>query len=88
MSKHGITTQFAHKATSAHRGGYGTVFQFRFPNGCGASVFREHLTKDVRWELAVVKGNTVCYNTQITGDVVRYATTEEINKMISQIAKL
>lgn len=87
MSKRGITTQFAHKATSAHQGNGYIVLRFEFPNGYGASVIPETLTKENRHELAVLKDGELTYSTPITGDVIRYATPEEINKMISQIAK-
>ena len=88
MNKRGITTQFGHKATSAHQGNIYTVYRFEFPNGYGASVFREHLTKENRHELAVLKDGRLTYSTPITGDVIRYATPEEINSLITQISKL
>lgn len=88
MSKRGITTQFGHKATSAHEGNGYVVLRFEFPNGYGASVIPETLTKDNLHELAVLKDGSLTYFTPITGDVVRYATPAEINSLITQISKL
>lgn len=89
MSKHGITTPFTHKATTAQQGGHRkTVYWFKFPNGYTASVFREPMTKEERYELAVMRNGRVVTDTPITGDVVRYATIKEITQLIDRVAKL
>lgn len=88
MSKHGITTQFGHKATKAFQGNGYVVLKFDFPNGYSASVIPETLSRDNLHELAVLKDGALTYSTPITGDVVRFATVEEISQMITQISKL
>lgn len=88
MSKHGITTQFGHKATKAFQGNGYVVLQFEFPNGYSASVIPETLTRDNLHELAVLKDGALTYSTPITGDVIRFATVEEISQLITKISKL
>ena len=85
--KHGISTKFGHKATKVFSS-HNPIYWFEFPNGYTASVFRETLTKDDRYELAVIRGGRPVYDTPITGDVIRWATPEEIRNLISRVAKL
>lgn len=88
MSKHGITTQFGHKATKAFGGNGYNVLHFAFPNGYTASVIPETLSRDNLHELAVLKDGSFTYSTPITGDVIRFATVEEISQLITKISKL
>ena len=89
MSKHGITTQFGHKAIKAELNGYNqTLYRFEFPNGFGASVFSEPYTEDNLHELAVLKDGELTFTTTITDDVIRFATVEEISQLITKISKL
>lgn len=89
MSKHGITTQFGHKAVKAELNGYDqTLYRFEFPNGYGASVFREPHTESNLHELAVLKDGELTFTSPITDDVIRFATVEEISKLITKISNL
>jgi len=61
-----------------------------FPNGFGASILNGVgcSVKDTTYELAVLDGNNLCYDTHITDDVLGWQTEEEINVALKQIAEL
>ena len=62
-----------------------------FDNGYGASVIRGHGTygeSDGLYELAVVKGEQLCYDTPVTSDVEGYCTPEMITALLEQIEAL
>jgi hypothetical protein len=75
----------------------GVQYVFRFENGYGASVIKGPYTyggpQDL-WELAVLRftGNgdefDLCYDTEITGDVLGYRENEEIRELLLQIKGL
>lgn len=62
-----------------------------FTNGYTASVVRGLGTygfSDGLWEVAVMHGNTLVYDTPVTDDVLGYRTAEQVNQILSQIAAL
>lgn len=68
---------------------------YRFPNGYGASVIMNTISKgfeDGLWELAVVyfKNNQMylTYNTPITSDVIGYLTDQDVESLLIQIENL
>ena len=64
---------------------------YSFPNGYGASVVKHSYSyggKDGKWELAVLKGEDLCYDTGITSDVLGYLNDPEVDDYVRQIEKL
>ena len=64
---------------------------YSFPNGYGASVVKHSYSyggKDGKWEIAVLKGEDLCYNTDITSDVLGYLNDPEVDSYLRQIEKL
>lgn len=64
---------------------------YSFPNGYGASVVKHSYSyggKDGKWELAVLKGEDLCYDTGITSDVLGYLNDPEVDDYLRQIEKL
>jgi hypothetical protein len=64
---------------------------YSFPNGYGASVVKHSYSyggKDNKWELAVLKGEDLCYDTGITSDVLGYLNDPEVDDYLRQIEKL
>ena len=68
---------------------------FVFDNGYGASVvkgFGTYGNDEDLFELAVItsdeKGWNLCYNTEITDDVIGYSSNEEIMELLYKIKKL
>jgi hypothetical protein len=70
----------------------GTHATIHFPNGYGASIVTGgifYTTKQAPYELAVLgEGDSICYTTPLTSDVMRYLTKKDVNKALSQIAAL
>jgi len=79
-------------------GVHGKIF---FPNGYGLSVVRfkapggyryGSYTNDITWEVGIIKGTPkkweLCYDTDITNDVLGHQTEEDINKIIKHIMRL
>ena len=77
-----------------HNAGEGSQGLIFFPGGYGLSVVRfkhpystrySSYTDDKTWEVAILKGTKeqweICYDTEITNDVLTYKTEEDINKM-------
>jgi hypothetical protein len=69
--------------------------ELNFPNGYGASVLRgssgwvfSGRTSGGTYELAVLKGSCLCYDTHITNDVLNYQTEEQINAALLAIQEL
>ena len=63
----------------------------KFPNGYGASVIMGVGTiggSQLLYELAVLKGDDLCYDTPITDDVIGYLTPEVVTDLLRQIAAL
>ena len=66
----------------------GELYQIDFPNGLGASVVRSKYSYGGRnglWELAVVRGHEIVYDTPITHDVLGYLTDADVEKVLAQI---
>ena len=62
---------------------------FQFPNGYGASVINDGYGKEAGlFELAVLYSGHLCYDTEITDDVIGWLNTEEILDLLCRIAKL
>ena len=70
-----------------------------FPGGYGLSVVRfltpsgfYSYTDDNTWEVAILKGDKdnweICYDTEITDDVLGYQTEEDINRIIKHVQRL
>ena len=72
-----------------------------FSNGYGISVVRfktssggygSYTNNENEWEIAVLKGNKddndICYDTNITSDVIGYLTKEGVTKVMKQIQNL
>jgi hypothetical protein len=71
----------------------GARAELNFPNGYGASVLRGDGTTFSRtaggtYELAVLKGDRLCYDTHITDDVLNWQTKEQINVALKSIQQL
>jgi hypothetical protein len=64
---------------------------YSFDNGYGASVIQHEMSYGGTrgfWELAVLKGEELCYTTPITSDVIGHQTVEEIELLLQQIKEL
>jgi len=77
---------------------HGLIF---FPGGYGLSVVRYKIpysnryssyTDDKTWEVAILKGTKdqweICYDTELTNDVLAYQTKEDINRIIKHVQRL
>lgn len=82
-----------------HPGGSGFLGRMFFPNGYGISVVRfktpfggGSYTNGDQWEVAVLMGNDedwdLCYDTEITNDVIGYLDKNEVTDIMEQIQKL
>jgi len=62
-----------------------------FDNGYGVSVicgFGAYGNTDTPYELAVLKDGSLCYDTEITNDVIGYLTPDDVTKYMKQIQEL
>lgn len=80
-------------------GHHGLIF---FPNGYGVSVvryknpisktFSSYTSNDNEWEVAVITGNKdkweLCYDTDITDDVLGHLTEGEVDWVMLQVQQL
>ena len=69
----------------------GIQYLFSFPNGYGASVVRNSFTYGGRrglYELAVIFDGELCYDTEITDDVLGRLTVEDVLSTLERIKKL
>jgi len=76
---------------SKYRHGGGVQHVYRFPNGYGASVIQGTYTyggPDGLWEVAVLKGENLCYDTPITDDVLGYCDDDAVADLLVRIAAL
>jgi hypothetical protein len=69
--------------------------ELNFPNGYGASVLRGGgigmfggRTSGGTYELAVLKGERLCYDTYLTDDVLNYQTEQQVNDTLNAIQQL
>jgi hypothetical protein len=69
--------------------------ELSFPNGYGASVLRSGgngmfggRTAGGTYELAVLKGVKLCYDTYLTDDVLNYQTEQQVNDTLKAIQQL
>ena len=64
---------------------------YRFANGYGASVVRNKMSyggKDGLYEIAVLKGDDICYSTPITSDVIGWLDIFGVKKVLTDIKNL
>ena len=80
-------------------GFHGKIF---FPNGYGVSVVRfktpysvlygSYTTNDDEWEVAILKGDEtdweLCYDTEITNDVIGHQTEGEVTWIMVKVQQL
>lgn len=71
-------------------GGYAPHWEFTFPNGYGASVINDGYGREMGlFELAVVdSNNNLCYDTEITDDVIGWLDPKEVYDILVRIANL
>ena len=65
--------------------------RYHFPNGYGASVIRGKYTyggEEGLFELAVLRGDSLCYDSGITEDVIGHLTPKEVAQLLKQIRAL
>jgi hypothetical protein len=63
----------------------------KFDNGYGASVIRgphSYGGPEGLYELAVLKGDDLCYDTPITDDVLGYQSEDDISNLLERIEAL
>lgn len=68
---------------------------YKFENGYGASVICNDISYGHElglWEVAVIKWNedewSLCYDTEITNDVIGYLNEDEVDNVLQQIEGL
>lgn len=74
----------------------GVQYQFRFKNNYGASVVKHpysYGSMEDLWEVAVIKyddygGWDLCYDTDITCDVIGHLSDEEVRDILKRIQEL
>lgn len=73
----------------------GVKYVFRFDNGYGASVIKHAYSyghEEDLWELAVLEFDHgeeyLCYDTEITDDVIGHLTDEKVHTYLNQIKEL
>lgn len=82
-----------------HPVGNGFLGRMFFPNGYGVSVVRfssplfgGSYTNGDEWEVAVLKGDDedwdLCYDTDITNDVMGYLENDEVSEVMERIQNL
>ena len=85
-------TTHRHTPKSTTPDGLGGVrHRFEFANGYGASVIHtsgSYGASEGLWEVAVMLGDDLCYDTPITGDVIGWLTPEAVADVLDQIAAL
>ena len=85
------TKGFAYKVESYTPVGDGHNFRLSFPNGYGASLSCHEGSYGGReglWEVAVLKGEEIVYDTPITSDVLGWLSKEEVLQTVVRISKL
>lgn len=82
---------FADLQFEPHSGVAGVRATHEFPNGYKASVVRGEYTYGGQrglYELAVIHGGEIVYDTPITNDVLGYLTEDEVTEQLAKIAEL
>ena len=75
--------------TNSHMGGKQKIY--KFPNGYGASVIRHKGSygyKKGLWEVAVLFEGELCYDTEITNDVLGHLNDPEVDNILGKIFRL
>lgn len=76
---------------NAHPAWFGTQAVMDFENWYSVSVIRNQYSYwGDKWlyELAIMKGDKLCYTTPITNDVLGHLTEEDVTKYMKQVQKL
>ena len=74
----------------------GIQYVFRFENGYGASIIKHMYSyghEDDLWEIAIIKfdgdeTSHICYDTELTDDVIGYLSDEEVCSYLEKIKEL
>ncbi len=74
----------------------GIQYLYKADNGYGASIVQHQFSyggKQGKWELAVLKYSNdtdwkICYDTEITNDVIGYLSEKAVNDLVDQITAL
>ena len=85
--------KFSELEFKQHPSGIGWDKQARvdFKNGYGVSVVTgssAYTSDSAPYELAVLKGGNLCYDTPITDDVIGYLTDSDVEKHLKEIENL
>ena len=75
--------------TNRHMGGIQKVYMF--PNGYGASVIQHKGSYGYEkglWEVAVLHEGELCYDSEITNDVIGYLNDPEVDNILRRIKLL
>lgn len=65
--------------------------ELRFSNGYGISIitgYGAYTSQDKPYEIAVLKGDAICYDTPITSDVIGYNTKRDVTRIMKEIQDL
>ena len=77
--------------TKEHPSLGGTIKIYKFSNGYGASVVNNSHSyggEEGLWELAVLKGDAINYDTPITDDVLGWLSDQDVENTLDQIQAL
>lgn len=69
----------------------GDHYTFTFDNGYGASVIRNRISygrDEGRWELAVLHGDSITYDTPLTNDVIGHLSEADVAETLRAIEAL
>jgi hypothetical protein len=70
---------------------FGIVSRTKFDNGYEVSVVKSQYSyggEKGLYELAIFKDGEICYDTDITGDVIGYLRPEDVTDVMEKIQKL
>lgn len=70
--------------------GKGIGYRFSFDNGYGASIIKGTGSYGYpdKWELAILKDGSLCYDSGICDDVIGWQTDEQIEELLNKIKEL
>lgn len=68
----------------------GQIAHLNFENGYGISVIKDcpFITMDSKFEIAVLRDGSICYDTPITDDVMRMELEDEVSDVMRRIQAL